>query len=84
MQDGITTAGDAMSEDELKKRFKEFCAGWTRVNGELVRKDDYVDLVIDEARKEFPCYKCTLRCCMCGRECHEFKQWGIKWLGEST
>ena len=87
MQDGTATAGDAMSEGKFKKRIRLFLTAHTP-SGYL---EDYglhqvtdLDKMVDEAREEFPCYKCTLRCCMCGRECHEFKQWSIKWLGEST
>ena len=73
MQNGVATKSGCMSEGEIKKRIIEFY-GFENESCKL----------IDEARKEFPCYKCTLRCCMCGRECHEFKQWSIKWLGEFT
>ena len=48
---------------ELEKRFKAFSAGWTRVHGKLIRKNDYVDLVLNEARKELLAHAEVTECC---------------------
>lgn len=42
-----------MREGELYKKLHGFQAGYTRVNGDLIRKDDYVNLVLDEAKRDF-------------------------------
>ena len=39
-------------EGELYLRLKDFSAAHTRINGKLIRRDDYFDLVLNEVRRE--------------------------------
>jgi len=67
-----------MSEGELKKRLREMVD-----TGQIIYNEDTIfGGWIDEARKDFPCYACNLRCVFCGRECSEYKKWFLKWFGE--
>ena len=71
-----------MSEGEFKKRFKTIQEmNWLRFGNYKIWTDEYWT-VLDEARKDFPCYACNLRCVFCGRECSEYKKWFLKWFGE--
>ena len=52
--------GEVLKEGKLYKFLHEFAAGYTRVKdgkidmrGDLIRKDDFVDMVLNEAKKEF-------------------------------
>jgi hypothetical protein len=65
-----------MSEGELKKQLYECLQFGHEFTMEEVYK------IVDEARKDFPCYACNLRCVFCGRECSEYKKWFLKWFGE--
>ena len=74
-----------MSEGELKKRIDLLAEPPTSpsyIFGPELRKLKMSDIlqIVDEARKEFPCYGCDLRCVYCGHECYEFKEWFLKWL----
>ena len=69
-----------MSEGEIKKQIARFLNSY-----ELLNDGGFADTpiftIVEEARKEFPCYGCDLRCVYCGHECYEFKEWFLKWLG---
>lgn len=68
---------------ELEKRLKDFAAAHTRVKGKLIRRDDYIDLVLDEAEKEVPVK--DLGVFLNHWEYlheKEIAEWFIKWFGK--
>lgn len=73
-----------MREGKIKKRITDW---WNKVvvASSLTNakwKKEQLDKIFDKARKDFPCYECNLRCVFCGRECYDFKEWFLRWIGD--